>query len=458
MRIVLHRRAAVLTAAVVVLLGAAAVPASPAVAADGTPRDPSVVSTTASATTVAADVTGTTPTAATTTPETSSAPPVVVTVTATATETAAATATETAAPAPMTTSSPPAPPAPAAASTTSAVPSRVLLAGANVIGALAISPATGSNFTAPDVSAKGNVTCPTGTTSMLGFVVGPNADWAEDKLIVVSNPSNFGPGQPIAWPFRSGFEGLAAENNIKIAIGRYDVYADCEDDLGTSLGQLTAPIWFTDPTKYVTTDPTTTTLTTNFAGLALSPADTVEIGQTATVTATLDQPGATGTIQFRQRTGSDAAVPVGSPVAVVNGTATATLPAVGAAIYFYSATFTPANAQRYTAASSDEVAYAGVLPVPPTPPDSASISGASGARAAVGTALTCSSGAFTNATTTTYRWRRDFVLVDGATAQTYTPTSDDAGHELRCEAVGTRTVATVPLTSGRISGAVEVTA
>jgi len=329
-------------------------------------------------------------------------------------------------------------------------PVRHLLAAVATLGTLVFTPATGTNFTRPSAAAKDGVKCPAGTTTVVSFVIGPTAAWTATD-IVIATPQAITPADPISFDFSGSFTGIAADNGLTIVAGTYGIVTYCTGSSGEALGQLTGSFTFTDASNYITSDPATTTLPVTVTDLSTNPVDRVELGKVVTVTVTLNQSTAVGTVQFRQRT-PDGASDLGAPVTVSGGTASIQVSNVPFGLYYYSAKFTPTDSTKFTAAVSDETSFAVVKPVPPIPPESVSISG----TPTVGTAVTCTAGAFQNATSTGWQWLRDFDPLDSATSSTYTPTADDVGHLLRCRATGSITIGASVITSGRLSAAVAV--
>lgn len=306
-------------------------------------------------------------------------------------------------------------------------------------------PATGTNFTRPSAASKDGVKCPATTTTLVSFVVGPTAAWTATD-IVIATPQAITPADPILFDFSGSFTGIAADNGLTIVAGKYDIITYCTNSSGEALGQLTGSFTFTDASNYITSDPATTTLPVTVTDLSTNPVDRVELGKVVTVSVTLNQATAVGTVQFRQRT-QDGASDLGAPVAVSGGSASIQVSSVPFGLYYYTAKFTPTDSRKFTPALSDETTFAVVKPVPPIPPDTVSISG----TPSVGTAVSCTAGAFQNATTTGWQWLRDFTPLDSATGSTYTPTAEDAGHLLRCRATGSITVGASVITSGRLS-------
>jgi hypothetical protein len=84
-------------------------------------------------------------------------------------------------------------------------------------------------------------------------------------------------------------------------------------------------------------------------------------------------------------------------------------------------------------------------PLPPLPTKGASMSG----TAKVGSTLTCSA-AFSDASSTSYRWLRDRVGIAGATAATYRPTIADRGKPLQCQMAATNAGGTTRRTSAAV--------
>ncbi|MFI7585510.1 beta strand repeat-containing protein [Spongisporangium articulatum] len=108
----------------------------------------------------------------------------------------------------------------------------------------------------------------------------------------------------------------------------------------------------------VTAAPATTTNTT----LTASPTGSAEAGAKVTLTATIAPAAAAGTVQF-----VDGSTNIGSPVAVSSGVASVSTTTLAAGAHTLKATFTSADATKYTASTSADLAYSvTTAPQPPT--------------------------------------------------------------------------------------------
>jgi hypothetical protein len=204
---------------------------------------------------------------------------------------------------------------------------------AGSVGALTITPATGTDTTA--MSAHTSAGCPITATAVNMQIIGPVAAAASDQTFPPDDPylivttthavGAFSTTDPFDLTLRKILRDAAAERNKTLKAGEYDLTARCVDSLSGQMlfGTFTGAVFFTSPTAYTTTDPNggggpTATTTT----LVVTPASPVAAGTVEALKATVS-PAAAGSVQFM-----DGTTTIGAPVTVSGGTAsmTTTLP------------------------------------------------------------------------------------------------------------------------------------
>ena len=275
------------------------------------------------------------------------------------------------------------------------------------------------------------VGCPVLSQTAFLTMTGPGA-WASGFRVGGNSPVS--EAQEITSGFTGAVGQAAVENNAPFEAGKYVLAVKCSDEFGQAVyGQFTSPLWFVDSTHFQYSDPATSTATTTTV-VTVTPVDRVEIGTTITLTATVMQTNGVGSgvgkVQFRDHQ-NGGFVPLGDPVALVNGVATinpSSNPATPPVLYQLSAAFTPTDTQKQGASESLDVTLAVVLPLPPVPKVKAATLGGT---VRVGKTVTCAA-TFTGADSTTYRWWRDRVKQVG-TASSYKLVTADGGHTIRCQ-------------------------
>src|SRR5215470_1361149 len=202
------------------------------------------------------------------------------------------------------------------------------------LGTLTLTPATGSDLTAPQVRTSAG--CNAGSDAYNVLVTGPGA-FAPGFLITTTSSAGYSQTSPFTIFFGLNMHDAAVDLGTTIVAGEYDVTARCVDSfLGTITGTFTTAMYFTSPTAYQTTDPNQPITTTT--ALAVSPPSPVTAGVPVTLTATVTPATAAGTVQFRAGTTN-----VGSPVTVSGGTAVLTTSALPVGVLSLTAAFTGAS-------------------------------------------------------------------------------------------------------------------
>ena len=174
--------------------------------------------------------------------------------------------------------------------------------------------------------------------------------------------------------------------------------------------------------------------------LVTAPVGSATVGAPVTLTAAVSNTTApsggkpTGSVQF-----TDSGAPLGSPVALgASGVATVTTSSLAAGAHSFTAVFTPTGG--YTASSSSAVSLNVVILVPAvvTPTKLAG-------PARVGTVLTCVRGTFTNATTYTYQFLRNGIVVQtSATVATRKMGLSDLNATFSCNVIASNGTYSVP--------------
>jgi hypothetical protein len=248
--------------------------------------------------------------------------------------------------------------------------------------------------------------CPAPTTNIVGYITGPGA-WANGILGVSNTDTGVSLASDFGVELSDSFFGIAQSNGLTITAGKYTITVYCVNDLGTTrFGEFAAPVWFTDATKYQSTDPalptpgpTTPAPTTSptipapttsptspaptspaptlgptpvpsgttpapspggspvatTTTLSASPAGTAAQGAPVTLTASLSPQTAAGTVTFRDGTGTAATV-LGTST-VVSGVAVLTTAVLAAGSHSLTASFAPALPGGAAPSQSAPLAY-----------------------------------------------------------------------------------------------------
>ncbi|MGI5514102.1 Ig-like domain repeat protein [Streptomyces sp. CA-106131] len=313
-------------------------------------------------------------------------------------------------------------------------------AEADVIGSMQVAPATGSDASGIDFTTS--APCPDTANAVIVTVKGAGFP-ADGKIVVGNSPVeiyNVAPNGGMIVPLMETMRDYANEAGFQTLQGRYDFTLTCRTTFDeTSLGDFTAPIWFTSNTTYQSTAPVTATTTT----LAASPASSAVQGTAVKLTATVAPAAAVGTVRFL-----DGTTQLGTPVAVSGGTATLTTSALAVGTHTLKAAFTPSDPAVYGASASAPLSYT-VKIKPPAVVTAAKVTG----TVRVASTVTCSV-SFSGATSTKYAWLRDGKTVSGATARTHGLTSTDYAHKIACRATATNTTGSTTSTSPSVTVAV----
>jgi hypothetical protein len=223
------------------------------------------------------------------------------------------------------------------------------------LGTLTITPATGSDTTAP--TARTSAPCPTTAQGANLLITGPVGAAAptfppdNPYPIVTFTDVSFSTTDPFDLSFELSLKDAAADRGKTLQAGEYDLTAQCVKRLGSGVeGTFTGALFFTSPTAYQTTDPNAGPTATTTV-LAVTPASPAAAGTGETLTAKVSPVGAAGSVQFK-----DGSNNIGSSVPVTNGTAeaTTTLP-VGT--HSLTAVFTPTDSTKFGSSTSNTVPY-----------------------------------------------------------------------------------------------------
>jgi uncharacterized membrane protein YgcG len=174
-------------------------------------------------------------------------------------------------------------------------------AHAAAAGKLEVGPAKGKDTETITLTSAG--ACPSNATNLIVSVTGSGFP-AEGKVVVGNSPFSAYATTPAGGyvvPLTETMRDYANEVGSRTLQGRYDFTLTCRTAFnGTSLGDFTAPIWFTSNTDYQDTDPagggsTTTPPATTTPSGSSTPTDTASPSDTAEPTGTAtDEPTDTG--------------------------------------------------------------------------------------------------------------------------------------------------------------------
>ena len=344
-------------------------------------------------------------------------------------------------------------PRPVAAGLVTAVAAAAVVLGAGVanaavIGTLTFPPPTGVDAT--PMSVDTSAACP-GGTNILGKVYGTGFPTAGYNVVsntaITALQTNAAGGYVI--PLGNTLQYYAAQQSPAATLsGKYDIVVTCRPALGsTTYGDFSGSIWFTTPTTYQSTDPSTPTTVATTTTLAVSPTGPVTAGTAVTLTASVSPAAATGTVQF-----SDGGTAIGSPVAVSSGTATLTTSALAVGSHSLTAALT--GGTGYDSSTSTAVslsvtaagATATTTSLAVTPGGSA-VEGTSVAlNASVSPTAAGGSVKFTDGTATL-----GTVAVSGGAASFSTSTLSVGSHSLTASFVPADSTAYAPSTSANVT-------
>ncbi|MFC8451527.1 Ig-like domain repeat protein [Kitasatospora sp. NPDC057223] len=218
------------------------------------------------------------------------------------------------------------------------------------IGTLTLNPATGADDELISVVSSGS--CP-GGTNLQTLVFGQG--FPADGYGVTPNQAQsvFPPDAQgrLTLPLSDTMRSFAQKNGFSTLAGKYEFRLRCRAKIGTTyFGDFVGAVWFTSPTSYTSTDPNTPVAVATSTALSVTPSGSATVGGDVTLTANVT-PAASGTVQFL-----DGATPIGAPVAVTAGLATATTSGLAEGAHSLSAVFTSTNA-GFLGSTSSAVAY-----------------------------------------------------------------------------------------------------
>lgn len=205
------------------------------------------------------------------------------------------------------------------------------------IGTAVVAPATGTDTSSMSLTTSDP--CPANATNVIVSVTGSGFPAAGQNVVGNSPISTYGTtgNGGLVIPLSATMRDYANTAGFTNLTGKYTFVVTCRTAFnGTSLGDFPASVWFTSNTAYQNTDPSVKTDTTTT--LAVSPASPVTAGTPVILTATVGPAGTAGQVQFQ-----DNGTPLGSPVAVSNGTAALTTGNLPAGNHSLTAAFTPSS-------------------------------------------------------------------------------------------------------------------
>jgi hypothetical protein len=309
-------------------------------------------------------------------------------------------------------------------------------------GTVSVSPTDGTSNSAIDIY----------TTTMC-----PNAD-AATKVQVVMEGQGFSGGKNVTPKAAEGslarsgsgyrttlsknMAAFAAEQNpVPTLSGQYTFTVKCFQGVVASPTAIigSASLWFTSPTVYQTTEPSSGVATS--LELGITPVGSVVAGSTVTFAATVTPSGATGSVVFTATpvSGGGAPITLGTGQ-IVQGVATLTYSSLAGGAssglpksYRIDANYT-SNSDDYFDSEADQKTLVVLAKLTPVNTAAPVIS-----TAKVGTALTCTRGTWQDASTYSI-----VVKIAGATVKTstgatavYTPVAADANKSVSCRVTAT---------------------
>ncbi|GIF96731.1 Ig-like domain-containing protein [Catellatospora citrea] len=208
------------------------------------------------------------------------------------------------------------------------------------LGTLTLIPASGTDLTAPRVHTAAG--CPSDADGYYAKVYGPGA-FDPGAVVTTTTDVNLSHSAGFDVQIADNVRDVAVDLGTTVVPGEYAYEVACVDTfLGDVKGTFVGRFWFTSPTAYQSTDPSTPTATTTTLTVPASP---VTAGTTVTLTAAVTPVAATGSVQF-----FDGATPLGGPVAVSGGAASLNTAALTVGTHSLTATFTGTGS--YTASTS----------------------------------------------------------------------------------------------------------
>ncbi|MEV6005971.1 LPXTG cell wall anchor domain-containing protein [Streptomyces sp. NPDC051976] len=197
-------------------------------------------------------------------------------------------------------------------------------AHADVLGAMAVSPATGTDTSGVTLTTAG--ACPSDATNIIVSVTGSGFPAAGQNVVSNSPISTYQstPSGGIAVPLTQTMRDYANTAGFSTLKGRYDFTLTCRAAFGSStFGDFTASMWFTSNTTYQNTDPSlptgTPTDTTSPSG---TPTDTTS--PSGTPTDTTSPSGTPTDTTSPSGTPTDTTSPSGTPTDTTSPTDTPT--------------------------------------------------------------------------------------------------------------------------------------
>jgi hypothetical protein len=206
------------------------------------------------------------------------------------------------------------------------------------LGGMNFSPATGTDITPfnfTTVSSGSQKGCPVGATNALGLINGPAGSGWTDIIGLSNTSTGVTSTDDISLPVVDTMFGIAQVNALTIVPGAYTFTIKCQNRFGTTqYGTYDQVFTFTDATHFTSTPVATGTATTT--ALSIAPVSPQDSGTALTLTATVSQSAAAGTVQFK-----DGANNLGTAQAVSGGVATLTTSALAVGSHSLTAVFTP---------------------------------------------------------------------------------------------------------------------
>ncbi|GAA2650020.1 Ig-like domain repeat protein [Paractinoplanes durhamensis] len=207
--------------------------------------------------------------------------------------------------------------------------------GAGTLGTLSVTPSTGTDLSAPQVTTSAG--CAADSDTYHAVITGPGG-FSVGYQIINPTGANFSTEASFSAAFNNTFADAAKDLSTTIVAGEYDITLNCLDSFTTEArGSFKGAVYFTSATAWQTTDPNASQPSST--SLDVTPAGPVNAGDIVTLKATVAPATTTGTVQFK-----DGDANLGGEVAVSGGIASLATAALTAGTHQLTAVFTSSSA------------------------------------------------------------------------------------------------------------------
>lgn len=304
---------------------------------------------------------------------------------------------------------------------------------ATAAGPLTFAPSTGTDTT--DVTVTTGGACPQAATNVIVTVTGGDPATPSSQVsggIIVGNTPisayNKTPGGGLIVPLTQNFHDFAQTSGFTPLKGTYTVTLTCrtQADPASLMDYAGGLVWTPGAAAFSGTYEVVPSTVATTTALEVTPPGPVQQGAAVTLHATVTPAQASGTVQFKDGTAN-----VGSPVTVTAGAAELVTTALAPGSRSLKAVFTPADAGAYGPSTSSAVAYQVNAPAPAFLPTVYPAPRA-------GVASRCVASA-SDATSMTYAWLKNGVVIAGATAVSRVVPESEYGAQLSCRVTASNT-------------------